>query len=126
MVDQLLLGEISSTLEWQESLEEYDRDWYIGLEKDPQWTTAVLNSTATLFSLGHNNTQVCVVVIVKMGTPVVGRRHPLNVTPTIFIQSSPNWVAMFIGIISWPTLITKQIIQVILSYCPFNHKIYLN
>ncbi|XP_053374492.1 pecanex-like protein 4 isoform X2 [Mercenaria mercenaria] len=57
MMDQMLLGEMTSDLEWQEALEEYDNDWYIGLEKDPEWTTAVLASTPNLFSIGHNNTQ---------------------------------------------------------------------
>ena len=59
MLDQMLLGEATTSEELQEYLEEYDRDWYIGLEKDPEWTEAILESRPNLFSLGHNNTQVC-------------------------------------------------------------------
>ena len=58
MLDQMLLGELNSPEEWQETLEEYDRDWYIGLEREPEWTAAVLDSRPNLFSLGHSNTQV--------------------------------------------------------------------
>ena len=58
MLDQMLLGEATTNSELQEYLEEYDRDWYIGLEKDPEWTAAILESRQNLFSLGHNNTQV--------------------------------------------------------------------
>lgn len=57
MLDQTLLGEATTNAELQEYLEEYDRDWYIGLEKDPEWTAAILESRPNLFSLGHNNTQ---------------------------------------------------------------------
>jgi hypothetical protein len=59
MIDQMLLGEMTSDKEWQEALEEYDRDWYIGLEKEPDWTTAILASTPNMFSMGQNTTQVC-------------------------------------------------------------------
>ena len=58
MIDQLLLGELSTETEWQEALEEYDNDWYIGLEKEPEWTAAVLEGRPSLFSLSQNNTQV--------------------------------------------------------------------
>lgn len=54
----MLLGEMTSDQEWQEALEEYDNDWYIGLEKDPEWTSAILASKPNMFSMGHNNTQV--------------------------------------------------------------------
>ncbi|XP_060062887.1 pecanex-like protein 4 [Ylistrum balloti] len=57
MLDQMLLGEATSSEELQEYMEEYDRDWYIGLESDDQWKTAVLASKPNLFSLGHNNQQ---------------------------------------------------------------------
>ena len=60
MLDQMLLGEATSNAELQEYLEEYDKDWYIGLEKDPEWTAAILESKPNLFALGHNNTQVII------------------------------------------------------------------
>ena len=56
----MLLGEATSNAELQEYLEEYDKDWYIGLEKDPEWTSAILESKPNLFALGHNNTQVII------------------------------------------------------------------
>jgi len=58
MLDQVLLGEASTPEEVQEYLEEYDRDWYIGLESDEEWKSAVLVSQPNLFSLGHNKQQV--------------------------------------------------------------------
>lgn len=54
----MLLGELTSDDEWRESLEELDKDWYIGIETEPEWTTAILNSTPSMFSMGRNNTQV--------------------------------------------------------------------
>ena len=62
MIDQMLLGEITSEQEWQETLEEYDTQWYIGLEKEPEWTEAILNNTPYMFSMGHNLAQVWFVV----------------------------------------------------------------
>ena len=66
MLDQMLLGEATTNAELQEYLEEYDRDWYIGLEKDPEWTAAILESRPNLFSLGHNNTQVGLAIYVAI------------------------------------------------------------
>ncbi|XP_041352688.1 pecanex-like protein 4 [Gigantopelta aegis] len=57
MIDHLLFGDISSNDELMEYLEEYDRDWYIGQESDPEWSKAVLDNTPRLFSLGHNTQQ---------------------------------------------------------------------
>ncbi|KAK3580880.1 hypothetical protein CHS0354_032942 [Potamilus streckersoni] len=57
MLDQTLLGEVTSPAELKEYLEGYDQDWYIGLERDPHWTHAVLASKPNLFSLDHINTQ---------------------------------------------------------------------
>lgn len=58
MIDQMLLGEFSTYADWREALEEYDTDWYIGLERESDWTTAILNQTPNMFSMGHNTQQV--------------------------------------------------------------------
>ena len=58
MLDQILLGEASSMEEFQEYFEEYDRDWYIGLESEDNWKASCLASKPNLFSLGYNNVQV--------------------------------------------------------------------
>ena len=58
MVDHLLLGDISNNDELMEYLEEYDTDWYIGQESDPEWSKAVISNTPRLFSLGRNLQQV--------------------------------------------------------------------
>ena len=57
-VDQVLLGEVSSLEELQAYMEDYQRDYYIGLETDPGWTEAILKSTPNLFSLNYIPTQV--------------------------------------------------------------------
>lgn len=58
MLDQVLMGEATTPAEFEEYLTEFDRDWYIGLEKEEEWKTSVLNSVPSLFSLGHNKSQV--------------------------------------------------------------------
>lgn len=58
MLDQVLMGEATTPAEFEEYLTEFDRDWYIGLEKEEEWKTSVLNSVPNLFSLGHNKAQV--------------------------------------------------------------------
>ncbi|XP_013381869.1 pecanex-like protein 4 [Lingula anatina] len=57
MLDQVLLGEASSNEELQEYFEEYERDLFIGSEKDPEWQEAVLCEKPMLFSLGHDSEQ---------------------------------------------------------------------
>lgn len=57
MLDQVLMGEATTPAEFEEYLTEFDRDWYIGLEKEEEWKTSVLNSVPSLFSLGHNKAQ---------------------------------------------------------------------
>lgn len=52
------MGEATTPAEFEEYLTEFDRDWYIGLEKEEEWKTSVLNSVPNLFSLGHNKAQV--------------------------------------------------------------------
>lgn len=58
MLDQTLMGEATTPEEIQEYLTEFDSDWYIGLEKEEEWKSSVLNSVPNLFSLGHNKAQV--------------------------------------------------------------------
>lgn len=58
MLDQVLMGEATTPAEFEDYLTEFDRDWYIGLEKEEEWKTSVLNSVPNLFSLGHNKAQV--------------------------------------------------------------------
>ena len=57
-IDSMLLGEPSDNSELQENLEEYEQQWYIGCEKDPQWTQSVLKSVPNLFSLSISPSEV--------------------------------------------------------------------
>ncbi|XP_061168054.1 pecanex-like protein 4 [Saccostrea echinata] len=57
MLDQTLMGEATTPGEFEEYLMEFDKDWYIGLEKEEEWKSSVLNSVPNLFSLGHNKAQ---------------------------------------------------------------------
>jgi hypothetical protein len=58
MYDSAILGDIDSVDELQVSLEEYDRNWYIGLENDDLWNDAVVSEKSQLFSLGFNKIDV--------------------------------------------------------------------
>lgn len=58
MLDSSLLGVINGHEELEESLQDFDKNWYIGRETDPEWKAAVLDNRPNLFSLGHNNIQV--------------------------------------------------------------------
>ena len=40
------------------TLEEYDRDWYIGLVAERGWQDSILQEKPFLFSLGHDLTMV--------------------------------------------------------------------
>ena len=53
-----MLGEATSHAEVEEYLVEYDSDWYIGSEADPEWTEAVTSGIGQLFSLSHDPIQV--------------------------------------------------------------------
>ncbi|KAK7104932.1 pecanex-like protein 4 [Littorina saxatilis] len=57
MLDAALLGDIEEHEELEESLREFDSQWYVGMEGDAHWKAAVLENRANLFSLGHNNVQ---------------------------------------------------------------------
>lgn len=57
MMDEVLMNPITSHEELQECLEDYDRNWFIGLESDPDWSRAILAGKPHLFSLGHNTSQ---------------------------------------------------------------------
>ncbi len=57
-IEQVLMGDVTSNDELQEYLEEYDRDWYIGSEKDPEWGRSVAAGKPTLFSFTHNPVDV--------------------------------------------------------------------
>lgn len=63
MIDQMLLGEITSEQEWEETLQEYDDKWFIGVEKESEWTEAILNNTPFMFSMGHNIAQVIITLV---------------------------------------------------------------
>ena len=57
-VDQAVLGEASSHSEVEEYLTEYDKDWYIGSETDPEWREAVDSCVGQLFSMTYDPIQV--------------------------------------------------------------------
>ena len=53
-----MLGEATSHSEVEEYFTEYDNNWYIGSEADPEWTQAVTDGVGQLFSLSHDPIQV--------------------------------------------------------------------
>ncbi|XP_070369813.1 pecanex-like protein 4 isoform X4 [Equus asinus] len=58
MIDKASLGPIEDFKELTDCLEEYERDWYIGLVSDEKWKEAVLQEKPCLFSLGYDPNMV--------------------------------------------------------------------
>lgn len=56
LFDQASLGPLESPEELFSTLEEYERDWYIGLVSEKGWHDSVLREKPFLFSLGHDLT----------------------------------------------------------------------
>ncbi|XP_056151642.1 pecanex-like protein 4 [Lampris incognitus] len=56
LFDQASLGPMEGPGELFSTLEEYERDWYIGLESEKGWHDSVLKEKPFLFSLGHDLT----------------------------------------------------------------------
>ncbi|XP_041828112.1 pecanex-like protein 4 [Melanotaenia boesemani] len=56
LFDQASLGPMESPEELFSTLEEYERDWYIGLVTEKGWHDSVLQEKPYLFSLGHDLT----------------------------------------------------------------------
>ncbi|KAI3367719.1 hypothetical protein L3Q82_026557 [Scortum barcoo] len=54
LFDQASLGPMESSEELFSTLEEYERDWYIGLVTEKGWHDSVLQEKPFLFSLGHD------------------------------------------------------------------------
>ncbi|XP_057715244.1 pecanex-like protein 4 [Corythoichthys intestinalis] len=54
LFDQASLGPMESPEEMFSALEEYERDWYIGLVSEKGWHDSVLQEKPFLFSLGHD------------------------------------------------------------------------
>uniref|UniRef100_A0A4W6FL09 Pecanex-like protein n=1 Tax=Lates calcarifer TaxID=8187 RepID=A0A4W6FL09_LATCA len=54
LFDQASLGPMESLEELFSTLEEYERDWYIGLVTEKGWHDSVLQEKPFLFSLGHD------------------------------------------------------------------------
>lgn len=52
--DEAVLGEVSGEDELVEYLTEYDRDWYLGSETDPDWQISIMANKPFLFSLGRD------------------------------------------------------------------------
>ena len=57
----MLLGEVTSFAEMQEYLEEYDRQWYIGREKDSEWNESIVLGKPQLFSLAYDTDKVNII-----------------------------------------------------------------
>ncbi|PNJ70605.1 PCNX4 isoform 3 [Pongo abelii] len=55
MIDKASLGPIEDFRELIKCLEEYERDWYIGLVSDEKWKEAILQEKPYLFSLGYDS-----------------------------------------------------------------------
>uniref|UniRef100_A0A3P8U5P9 Pecanex-like protein n=1 Tax=Amphiprion percula TaxID=161767 RepID=A0A3P8U5P9_AMPPE len=56
LFDQASLGPMESSEELFSTLEEYERDWFIGLVTEKGWHDSVLQEKPFLFSLGHDLT----------------------------------------------------------------------
>ncbi|XP_059908395.1 pecanex-like protein 4 [Gadus macrocephalus] len=56
LFDQASLGPVESPEELFSTLEEYERDWYIGVGAERGWHDSVLQEKPYLFSLGHDLT----------------------------------------------------------------------
>ncbi|XP_028251609.1 pecanex-like protein 4 [Parambassis ranga] len=56
LFDQASLGPMESPEELFSTLEEYERDWYIGLVTEKGWHDSILQEKPFLFSLGHDLT----------------------------------------------------------------------
>ncbi|KAM4540959.1 pecanex-like protein 4 [Fundulus diaphanus] len=56
LFDQASLGPMESPEELFSTLEEYERDWYIGLVTEKGWHDSVVQEKPFLFSLGHDLT----------------------------------------------------------------------
>lgn len=54
LFDQASLGPMESPEELFSTLEDYERDWYIGLVTEKGWRDSVLQEKPFLFSLGHD------------------------------------------------------------------------
>uniref|UniRef100_A0A7N8XMQ2 Pecanex-like protein n=1 Tax=Mastacembelus armatus TaxID=205130 RepID=A0A7N8XMQ2_9TELE len=54
LFDQASLGPMESPEELFSTLEEYERDWYIGLVTEKGWHDSILQEKPFLFSLGHD------------------------------------------------------------------------
>ncbi|KAK6181580.1 hypothetical protein SNE40_009406 [Patella caerulea] len=57
MIDHMIMGDISSHEELTEYLQDYDDNWYIGLETEDDWRNGIVDNKHNLFSLGHNSIQ---------------------------------------------------------------------
>ncbi|XP_007902018.1 pecanex-like protein 4 [Callorhinchus milii] len=54
MFDKASLGPVEDFAEMVNYLEEYEKDWFIGMVSEPQWQKAVLQEKPYLFSLGYD------------------------------------------------------------------------
>lgn len=58
LFDQASLGPIESSEDLFSTLEEYERNWYIGLVTENGWRSGVLQEKPFLFSLGQDLSMV--------------------------------------------------------------------
>lgn len=57
--------------ETAQSLLEYDDEWYVGMENDSEWTTAVERGKASLFTVNFNAIKVITFIIEYLFSPTV-------------------------------------------------------
>lgn len=62
LYDEAILGEASDSTEMSDYLSEYDQEWYIGSEEEPDWREHILNRKPRLFSLGSDQQNVQVLL----------------------------------------------------------------
>ena len=56
--DEAVLGPVEDHDELLETLNDYEENWFIGIENKPGWNEAVLNEKANLFTIGYDADKV--------------------------------------------------------------------
>jgi hypothetical protein len=115
MLDQILIGEANTPDEIEEYFEEYDKDWYIGLETDDEWKSAVLSSRKQLFSIGHNKApslcRRCKIVWKsdRKSHPVTATVYKIDLMSFMFVcLMAFNATFNNISVISWQSVLSED------------------
>ncbi len=56
--DEAVLGPVDDHDELLETLNDYEENWFIGIENKPGWNEAILQEKANLFTIGYDADKV--------------------------------------------------------------------